>query len=120
MIEQIAPLLEKLAEKLGTTAEKLWAVLVGQAQLEGWFCILRCVVCIAASLAVVYKVIPMAWAYEGWNQFDEGFARTLITAFGAAGVAILVGYTVYTITLAITCFANPEYWALQQVLRQLR
>lgn len=116
MNEQTAKLIEQLAAKLGTTAEHLWGVLVRQAPISAITDILTSmliVFLIWKSLGFVQRKTrdtndaPADWDEEG------AFAAWVIW-----GIAALIG------TLCVLCdinyivagFANPEYWALKQIL----
>ena len=114
MNQETIELLKVLADKLGTTTEHLWGVLLNQAFLSG--------LSNSAFLAVI--LISSVW----WWRFalakikkegkENGYSSSdvwppvilLIAACGTASTII-----VYEI---MTAFLNPEYWALKQILQR--
>ncbi len=111
MNEQTQTLVKELAAQFGTTAEHLWGVLVKQALLTGIgnsfaFCAL---LVIALSGFVYIKVNTVEFDKKGDT---EGFYFLWgLMAFIAAIIMLKLGKE------AVTCFINPEYWALQQLLQ---
>lgn len=114
MNEQTIQLLEKLAAKLGTTAEYLWGVLIKQAPIAAYEQMLTMIIAVIIA-ALFLRVSFKHGKVADWTNGDSHVARCIVY-----GVAALAGATVFTCTLCsntiITCLVNPEYWALQQVL----
>lgn len=102
-MESLAPLLEKLAEKLGTTSSYLWSVLIKQAFIDG-------------ILSIIFCVLIAIWTYALWyDGYDEGTAY----AFTMAVIAVLICALVMLYNIP-TAFLNPEYWALKEVLSAIK
>ncbi len=112
-MEKMATVLQALADKLGVTVEHLWGVLVRQAhnaliEQIGWY--------IVALVALVVLIGFMRLSYEKTKK-DEGWwigviVPAFLVAFILAGVMSSIGATLALIN-------NPEYYALQKVLRVL-
>ncbi len=112
-MKEIAPLLETLAKKLGTTAEYLWAVLVKQAFIASCIDILQYIILGVAT----YFFIKLTKKY--WLMGEEKRWDTIwLIIPGIAGVALLLIWIVAFIAIqnTITGFINPEYWALNKIL----
>ena len=121
-------MLETLAGKLGTTIEHLWGVLLKQAAVEGVDSVL-----ISAMSAVVIVFFVVALYYV-WREIpslvesdaskrdsdDYGYIYLLRGASGAAWfllTAIPLDITLSRVKIALTCFINPEYWAIREIAR---
>lgn len=116
MDEKYAQLLETLATKLGTTAEHLWGVLVRQAPISG---MTNLVLCIIFALGLWKLIIFVKhktnhrnadWYYD---RHPAWFGVSVVTAMISIGLLI-------SIPTIVTAFANPEYWALKQLLSMVR
>ena len=118
MNEQIAPLLEKLAEKLGTTAEKLWGVLVRQARIEAWLYLSKAIVYAAIVFGIAW-IARFLWQYPVEDDCGRGILRTVAIVGGCGGIAPTLDEALKAARECARCFINPEYWALAQILSRL-
>lgn len=106
-------LINQMADKLGTTAEHLWGVLVKQAVVGAYAHMITWaffgILC-AATLALTQKRARRDFAE------DEISASSVIFCVGvlATGIWLLVVST--NLSWIITRLANPEYWALDRIL----
>ena len=116
--------LTALAEKLGTTAEYLWGVLLKQAPITGVVDLLVCAGSVAGVVVwakfVARKTTKPARTdddpYPTAEWSDEAgvglaWISVVIAVFSVVG---MLGSEMSTIVAA---FANPEYWALRQILK---
>ena len=121
MNEQIVGILRVLAEKFGTTTEFLWSILVKQAYVTG---ITHTAGFVLAGLFV------FGWNRVAWGmQFpqepheDRGGDRTfgiMVARFiGAVGACMWALVFLCSLTEITTALINPEYWAIQQVMKGL-
>lgn len=105
--------LRVLAEKFGTTTEFLWGIMVKQAYVFG----------ITALVAfVVSGIFTFSWNRFAWSMpfphededktFGVGMARLIGTGF----IFVWLCFFLSSLIDIATAFANPEYWALKQVL----
>ena len=116
MNEATAKLIEELAAKLGTTAEHLWGVLVRQAPISA-------TVSAALTLAWVvvlvcgwrYAVRSMKRANEDSILHDEEVRAVVIGSLILVSIATAVAITIGSVG-CVSAFANPEFWALKQVM----
>ena len=115
-MEQLTPLLKELAEKLGTTVEHLWKVLLQQTQVEIALCNLWMGIWLWGGIGlIVLAIIIIIFVVK--SDEDE------IGAFGVVIIIFIIiiagiGYYVNHSEL-LTLTKNPEYWALKEVLRTL-
>jgi hypothetical protein len=108
MNEEILKRLDALGAKLGVTAQYLWGVLIKQARVEMWTD--TAIVCVAL-VAAGASAWMVRWAHKEDTSDSEAIVIVgSIVGLVASGIAI--GYAV----AAITEGANPEYWALKQVM----
>ena len=123
MDAQTAVLIQNLADRLGTTSEYLWAVLIKQAPITG------AVNLICYALTVLAFVI--AWKFRGpilagiEKLIDtHSDAVSFVSFMGALFFSVLalvwLGAMVFSIQDTVTAFLNPEYFALDKVLNAVK
>lgn len=107
MTDEILKRLDALAAKLGTTAQHLWAVLVREARIEAYEYV---------AWATLWLVLGAVAAYRFrccFKSDDLGgpaiFCAIVATLFFLIACGCLAGLP--------GMLLNPEYWALQQVLK---
>lgn len=124
MDDKTIAIINALAQKLGTTAEYLFAVLVRQAPIDG---MTRLAILLGFVAAAVYLVrlvraktkVPPATEADPYpraewrDEMAVGIAW-LATAFFTGVCALAAACELPGIAAA---FFNPEYWALKQILR---
>lgn len=109
MDDKTAMLLQKLADKLGTTTEYLWGVMVRQAPVAGITDIIQYTILGVCVYAFV------RWLRSDKRDFTEG-GSFVVALFIGTPLVIIVIVAFFAISNTITAFANPEYWALQRVI----
>lgn len=107
MNEKTQEYLVALCEKLGTTAEHVWAVLIKQAIIMGWMNAVLFVICIVFILATV-----LLCKSKRFLDYGDGCPLVVMVIFSC--LFVLLAPIVFC--EAFTCLLNPEYWALKQVL----
>lgn len=119
MDEKTIAALNALADKLGTTGEYLWNVLISQAIISS-----------IVDLVVLVGLYLLAWMWylvvkknttvpsdsgmyprANWN--DDFTSLAWVSVF--IGVAIVVLITFSHADIIISGFINPEYWALNRI-----
>lgn len=122
MNETTEKLVRELAEKLGTTTEHLWGVLLKQAP-------------ISAASDTIIMLIMLAILWGGYrlvrektkvppkteeNRYPdaEWECEEAFAAWGVLGLYAIITLivTCCTISSVVTATMNPEYWALKQLL----
>ena len=116
-------LIRELAEKLGTTGEHLWGVLVQQAAISavtdllvliGWAVILLFSFrFILRKTTTPAKTEDNMYPHPEWRD-ENAIAAWLIWGFATVAVIIIAGASLSTIIGAIL---NPEFWALKQIIK---
>ena len=121
MNDKTIELLNKLADKFGTTVEHLWGVLIKQAAITAVAEIVMALVMIAAWVWMFRFVRGKTaeqpetsdrYAHPEWEQ--EGALIAWIVVCIAALITCLQIYG--ALTTGATALLNPEYWALKQVM----
>jgi len=115
-MEQIAPVLEKMAEKLGVTCEYLWSVLLKQAPLSGITDIIQYMVLGIVTWIFVKFCIKVHHKIQE-SDWDE--IAYLLLAFIGIFIAIYWTIIFFHFPETIWAFFNPEYWALKQILKSI-
>ena len=121
MNEQIMGILRVLAEKFGTTTEFLWSILVKQAYVTG---ITHTVGFVLAGL-FVFGWNRVAWGLKLPQEphedrgGDKTFGIMMVRLFGVVAACIWAMLFFCGLTGVVTALVNPEYWAIQQVMKGL-
>lgn len=116
-------MLTALANKLGTTSEYLWGVLLKQAPITG-------VIDLALMAAWVIGVVmwcrlvarkttrPEATDQNRYPRAEWDGEGIFFAWASAVAVALIAGFFVSgSIASTVSALANPEYWALRQILK---
>ncbi len=121
MNDQTIQLLQTLADKFGTTVDHLWGALLRQAKIEAGvdvIIIALLVFLLIASIRIVKKKTRPRDPADNYGrpEWDED-ASTV-----ALGLIIIVGFcTLLAVCVGlhdiITALANPEFWALKQIIK---
>lgn len=127
----ITQMVELLADKLGNTAEKIYAALIGHARAEavkGTVGIIACIALIAIWAVYTYKVFLKeredGTLFEtAWDNLDSlvKAAIFIITEFCLGLAAIICAIVIATtIPETIDAVLDPKYWAISQILKTLK
>ena len=114
MDEKTLAAITALANKLGTTAEHLWGVLVKQAPYSAGMDVLCAIAMMAAFLWAFWKY--RKFDFDDVKEWDSGAVKF----FSIVGLFILglitVGAVEGALRNSLAAIFNPEYWALKQLL----
>jgi hypothetical protein len=125
MNEQTEKLLEQLANKLGTTSEYLWSVLLKQAPIFATVTLLQTLFLFFVGwfLWKVHKKLlskptgqDNADSYYEKYEIGAVFPMMLVTV----GWGIMMINCFYCFGSIVSGYFNPEYWALKEILNSLR
>jgi hypothetical protein len=115
VIEVVTTALQPLAEKLGTTAQYVWGLQVKQAYVDGFVALASFmfgVMMIIGSIGILFKI------FNNGEKASE--AEAWLT--GGSLISIIVGFTICAswFSTILNCFINPEYYALQQLIKLVK
>ena len=114
---QVIAVIDALAAKLGVAAEYVYPLMIRQAYVEGVISLLR-IVLVCVYLYGLYRAIK--WLKEdGWNA-DLEFVYMLSLVFAGIAAIAFVAFVPSCIKIAVTAFANPEWYAIQQILKLVK
>lgn len=120
MNEQLTKLLTDLAEKLGTTAEHLWSVLIRQAYISGTAGIVITVILIASLIGwlkfILKKMRPDSRGCREWDYGNNSKEWSWMAWGASVTLSLMVIACQYGDILGLF---NPEFWALQQILKSV-
>ena len=121
-MEELTPLLEKLAVKLGTTTEYLWGVLLKQAPITAVTELVYLILVVLGGIAL-YKIHKrLSKEGDGNNSIYYDCEGLAIAPMVIATViwAILFVNCFHSIGTIVTGFLNPEYWALDEIVSLIK
>jgi len=111
-MKEIMPLLQQLADQLGTTATHLWEILLRQAPISATIYLIQYGLVIVGCLAwLKVTKIMHGKIQKNWDEFHYvwiGIVWLLLIVFLIAGFICLKD--------GLIGFINPEYWALREIL----
>lgn len=120
MVNEMMSRIDLLATKLGVAAEHLWEVMVRQAVITGTIELLT-VIFITSGLAIYVKLLLKNRWYDKIEEVPTLSGVIVVCSMVIAtvfGLCMLVAFT--TLDSAITKILNPEYWAYQSFLGNVR
>lgn len=121
MNKETQQLLEKLAEKLGTTVSYLWQVLIKQAQVDAFTTLFQFAL-IGLFGWLLYRLHKKFLFVDENDRYSRNiYSRyeELVAIPMVVGMCIFIVLTLFAfigIPDLINGFFNPEYWALQRIL----
>lgn len=103
-----------VADKFGTTVERLWGVVLKQAPVEGASMALMLTVSTLATIAFACFARRKFIQFEGTYREGDGW---LLVALASAVALLNAAILFLFVPKVLAAFFNPEYWVLMQVLR---
>jgi len=115
MNENTEKLVRELAEKLGTTVDHLWSVLVRQAIIQS-YAEIACLALFSIGVAIWARFLRKKTTGDdpSWPISDEW--PFLLWVFTGVSLLVAVIVALITLPLSIVTILNPEFWALKQIL----
>lgn len=107
-MDKYTELLQKLANKFGTTVEHLWGVLVRQAYIDSMTSIGLYLACIITCVGGIYFSL---------KKLKDGHNEDVYTLSLLLGIIALLIIALFCsqINMIIAGIVNPEYWALMEI-----
>ena len=115
------PLIEKLAEKMGTTAEKVYGQYLKQVKLIGiyfWMKFAFAMLLGAITIILCFKV--MALPHDSYGHSNEETLGIIlgIVAF-MSGIGTVIQLCCLNVQEYITSITNPEYLSTKKLIEDL-
>lgn len=131
MSKEVEQVLNVLAERFGTTVEMLWAVLIKQQFIEAMINVVYMTFLLILTIVVIYAWVRIVKSYFGLKKkansprhYDFGDylydVHPLFVVLFALCNAFVIAFFIflpYYITTTIGLLLNPEYYALQEILK---
>jgi len=112
MDEKTEKLVRELADKLGTTTEHLWGVLIKQAPISAS-------VDLAMSfIIVIITVVLFNMMKRVTEDADDKLDPEVFFGWMGFGMFFIIATLIFSSSpeMVVAGFFNPEYWALKQIL----
>ena len=116
MNETTDKLIRDLAEKLGTTAEHLWGVLIRQAPITAITDLIECLILVAVYVYGRHRLMRWHKSLQETNDADHPGFLILYVGFVLL-LCITIICALFSVSGIVTAFMNPEYWALKQIVK---
>ena len=115
MNEELLKRIDLLAEKLSTTGEHLYGVLVTQAYIQATYSVITLALLVLVTALSVFANKKVAKYYKE-NDYDMDVIHILSGGLWFVYIGIGVAIVSSNIMMILTCLANPEYFALTKIL----
>jgi hypothetical protein len=112
--DQTAALLQNLANKLGTTSEYLWGVLIRQAPISGTADLIQ------FSIFGIAAYFFYKWVTSENRDFSDGGDSWPGAIFIGLPLVLILIVIFFCFPNTLYAFFNPEYWALDHVLSAVK
>ena len=112
VIEVVTTALQPLAEKLGTTAQYIWGLQVKQAYVDGFIALGGLM--FGIFLCVLSVVLTRGLTKDRSCDLEDA----VIIAFFIFAVGLV--FILVNFSTTLSCFINPEYHALQQLIKLVK
>lgn len=119
MNDNTVQLLQGLADKLGTTSEYLWSILLKQAPVFAWITTAQYVATLLLLIVLWRYRKPISNAIKVMVEETEIFGVILV-GIGIVCLTLWLIACVCVFESVVTAFVNPEYWALDKVLATVK
>jgi len=107
-----------LADKLGTTAENLWVILVAQANIVFIYSVIGVVFIVVGDIVTIYLHKAIMKEKDGWeNPTTLAIVTIILSILSFVFTLIMV---LELIPNMVTCIANPDYFAFKQILKVIK
>jgi len=118
MNEKTEQLLQSLAEKLGTTVEYLWIVLVNQAKYHAIISLIQMAFIFAIVFTTIKLHIKFSKKIDGKNTiyYDKEELVIIPMVLAAITSVILLMFFLAGTSDLFSAIFNPEYWALKRIM----
>jgi len=119
MNKETSKLIEELANKLGTTTEYLWSILIHQARINAIINLFQLLILVIVGFAL-YKAHQYFKGEDkdGYERYTEG--TTFVMVMASITYCVLLIFAFCSIGDTVNGFINPEYWALNEVMSLLK
>jgi hypothetical protein len=121
MNEKTELLLQSLAEKLGTTTEYLWVIIVNQAKYDA----ITSVIQMAFMFAIIFWTIKLHIRFSTEDEngdtmyYNKEEYVIVPMIFAAITSIIMLVFFLSGFNDLIAAIFNPEYWALNRILKAI-
>lgn len=109
----INKVLEQLAIAFNTTVDAIYPILIKQAYVSGIMDLLFGIALILLAVAIATII------YKKWEAIYESDMEFIVVVIALIFSLVAVFIIPISIFSGITTLANPEYWALKDILSRL-
>lgn len=116
IVNKMESAIQTLSIKLGVASEHLWAILIKQAHVEmisSFLFIIATILCIGCAIFASRR------SAGGWDNVPTVYSLLSIIC-GTIGSVLLIVSLIVIIPNILTCLINPEYYALNKILSQIK
>lgn len=127
--DQINSVINNLTDKLGVAADKLYPVLIKQVYISAMYKIAWVIVGILIIVATLWciKMLKRKWwkiietkDHERYKPIDDNTGRVCVVGGLILSSVIGISITIIQTVTAIAIYINPDWYALQMILNQIK
>jgi uncharacterized membrane protein len=120
MNDQTTKLIDQLAQKLGTTTEYLWSVLLRQAPVDATITLIQVLLVIFSGIALYKMNKHFSDDDNKISYYNAAEAICVPMWIGAIIWIILAIASFFCIGDIINGYFNPEFWALEYIFESIK
>ncbi len=123
MNENTTKLIEQLAQKMGTTSEYLWSILLRQAPVDAMIGTTFILLSIVAAFLMWKLNLKFMQPYSDGSlqtYYDDNDALPIFMFAASFAVALCLLFSIINLPNIFAGFFNPEYWALNKIMETLK
>lgn len=110
--------IELLAQKLGTTSEYLWGILLSQAPIDATMHVVYLFLSILLCFAL-YRIHKYLMNDDNEISYYNYEGLEIFMIIVAGLVSAIFAALLFTVGNALNGFFNPEFWALNYVMNHI-
>jgi len=116
LVKELMPYLQKLADKLDSSAQVLWILQIQQARVALVWDAIACIGCLT-TICLYYK---FTIKYTGENDRDNNGKDLTKSLLGGLATIIAVIELFCRVGEIVQIAFNPEYWALHEIIKMVK
>jgi len=127
LVKELMPYLQKLADKLDSSAQVLWALQMGQVKVSLISYVLQYITWLVMTFIfykiwiIAYKKCNGVWEIKtGHYSWEQNYTRLWWVTLIFSIITLVYFMFLPSIKTIMTLIYNPEFWALQEIIKMVK